>query len=137
MLDWFRCIDTLEAFFFRDTLDPVLGKLTFELFRLNFRLVGLPTGVEDDDLFWCFVCSNPSLISPGPSLDNLCKPLPCDGILAWGWRLCPTPCALCNFVEEPLCAFSSGPPLGEPLERDGVDELRLAISGRRAGEGEP
>lgn len=43
---WFPslAIDTVEAFFFRENLDPLLGRLVCELFRGKTCVVGLPVG---------------------------------------------------------------------------------------------
>lgn len=91
-LDWFpnlvdeifRPMDTSDLFFFIETLDPTRGKLTLELLRLKFWVVGLAVGVCDADLLWCLVCATPSAGSPGPNLESLCRPLPCDGTLPYG-----------------------------------------------------
>ena len=79
----FRPRDTSDLFFFIDTLDPTHGKLTLELLRLKFCVVGLAVGVCDADLVWCLVCAATSPASPGPSLESLCRPLPCEGTLAY------------------------------------------------------
>ena len=73
--------DTSDLFFFIDALDPARGKLRFELLRLKFCVVGLAVGVCDADLLWCLMCPAVSPASPGPSLESLCRPLPCDGTL--------------------------------------------------------